>query len=275
MAKKKNLIKFTKMQASGNDFIVLENLDKKMNTSLLKDLAVKLCKRKFGIGADGMLVWEKFKGFDGSMRVFNPDGSEPEMCGNGARCFALYLNKKLRKNRLIIKTKGAVVFCNVKDNLVSIKMPDVKEIKSNIKLSSNSKKFLGNFLNTGVPHVVIFSKNVKKLNIQKYAPPIRFNTRLFPQGTNVNFVEKISANHILVRTYERGVEEETYSCGTGMVASSIVLVLKSKKEGSHTVIAENVYGQQVKVNIRNKGNNFFDIWLEAEAHFVYEGVLLE
>lgn len=271
---KKEGLRIVKMQSSGNDFIIIENPDKKIPTNILKELAHRLCRRRMSVGADGLLVWEKYKGLDGLMRIFNPDGSEPKMCGNGARCFALFLARKFNKNDIIFKTHSSVVFSNVKDSTVSIKMPDVKALKT-LKVKSKSRTFSVDSLNTGVPHAVIFVKGVEKFDVLKYAPPIRYNLSLFPEGANVDFAEKTGDSTVRVRTYERGVEDETLSCGTGAVASSIVFARKFSKKEIHSVKVKTSSGEYVSSSFRNKGDNFFDIWLESEAHFIYEGNISE
>lgn len=269
---KKEGLEFTKMQTSGNDFIILDNFNKKFDTKRLKELSRLLCGRKFSIGADGLLVWERYKGFDGLMRIFNPDGSEPKMCGNGARCFALYLSKKLKKQRIVFKSPSSPIFAHIKENFVSIKMPDVRNIKLDIKLKIKGKSFLLDFLNTGVPHAVIFARNIDKMDISKYAPPIRYNLGLFPEGTNVDFVEKKSKNILYMRTYERGLEDETFACGTGAVASSIIYALRFTKEEVHNIEVRTKSGENLNISLKNKGMNFFDIWLKSPANFVYQGI---
>ncbi len=269
----KKALEFIKMSASGNDFILIKNLDKTFDTKKLKDLAKKMCHRNKGIGADGLLVWEKYKGFDGFMRIFNPDGTEPKMCGNGARCFAFWLTDQLKKERLVIKTQSSPIFAQkVSEDLIRIKMPDPQDIRLNLKFKIKSKVFNADFINTGVPHTVIFTQNLQNLNILDIAPVIRYNKMFGNEGTNVDFAQVLGKNKILVRTYERGVEDETYSCGTGNVAVSLLYVLKFiKKDSAHQIKVVNKYKDSQTVYFKNKGRNFFDIWLEGKVNLICEG----
>ena len=265
-------ISFAKMVATGNDFIVVDNRGRKLNN--LKSLAQKLCNRKIGIGADGLLVIEKSKRADVKMRIFNPDGSEPEMCGNGARCFALYAGRHgLNKNRFRIQTKSGILDAQIaKHSIVKIKMTDPKNIKQDIALKINKRNMKVSFINTGVPHAVIFVSGLDKIGIVDIGRDIRFHKRFLPKGANVDFIEVVSSNVIKMRTYERGVEDETLACGTGAVASAIILDLKlAKKNGKKTV---NVVtkGGKLKIYFTRTNHVVKDTWLEGEAKIVYKGV---
>ena len=213
-------IKFTKMVASGNDFIITEVRN-------LSELARQICDRKYGIGADGLLQLEKSKKSDIRMRIFNADGSEAEMCGNGARCAALYLGKK----KVSLETKAGIIKSEVNKDNVKIKLTEPKSIKLDIPIKLGSRILKANFADTGVPHAVIFVEGLERIDVTGLGRAIRYHKQFSPKGANVNFVEIISKDLIKIRTYERGVEDETLACGTGSVASAIISSIKLKKTG--------------------------------------------
>ncbi len=259
------------MVASGNDFVIVEG---HQLTKLPghQALARNICDRKYGIGADGLLLLERSQRADVRMRIFNADGSEAEMCGNGARCAALYTkNQKPRtKGQILIETRAGIIESQVGDDIVGIRLTDPKGIKLGIPLKIDSRTIKAGFINTGVPHAVIFVEGLDKINIVDLGRQIRYHREFFPQGANVDFVEVVSNNAIKVRTYERGVEDETLACGTGSVASALLtaykLELTARSVGVHTKSAE-----VLKVSLDRVGNNFRNVWLEGKARIVYKG----
>ena len=270
------IINFTKMVASGNDFIVAEVRSQKSEVRSLSILAKKFCDRKFGIGADGLLFLEKSKIADIRMRVFNVDGSEAEMCGNGARCVALYSAREQRtdyrvQKKVKIETKAGIIESQVSGENVRIKLTDPKDIKLNIPIRINNRSLKVNFINTGVPHTVIFVEGLDKIDVVTLGRQIRYHKAFAPRGTNVDFAEVLSNNYIKVRTYERGVEDETLACGTGAVASALLttynLQLTTKKINVHPKS-----GEILKVYFDRQDGNFKNVWLEGKVKIVYTGV---
>lgn len=255
---------FTKMVASGNDFIVLEG--KKPVAASYRNLALAMCDRKFGIGADGVLVLEKSRIADIKMRIFNADGSEAEMCGNGARCAALYTGKK----KLALETKAGIINAEVKGNNVRVKLTDPAGIKLGVPVKLNNRAIKANFINTGVPHAVIFVQGLDDIDVDNLGRQIRYHKAFAPGGTNVNFIEVLDNNSIRIRTYERGVEGETLACGTGSSASALILAL-TINTGSR-VNVHTASGEVLKVFFNKYGNEFSDVWLEGRARIVYKGV---
>ena len=256
-----NKINFTKMVASGNDFIVVEKLPHQVS---LRKLAREICDRKFGIGADGMLLISKAGLSAISMRIFNADGSEARMCGNGARAVALYAAKK----NIDIKTKAGIIKAKVNGDNIRIKLTEPKGLKLDIPVRLGERILRVNFINTGVPHVVIFVSGVEKINVEDLGRYIRNHKIFSPQGTNVNFVEVLNNNSIKVRTYERGVEDETLACGTGSAASALIFGLKAQAD------KVNVYtqgGEILKVYFNKLKNNFSGVWLEGRAKIICKG----
>ncbi len=265
-------LNFTKVVGSGNDFIIIKLANSR--TRELANLAAEICDRKYGAGADGMLVLEKSKIADIKMRIFNADGSEAEMCGNGARCAALWASENLkpRTKNLKIETKAGIIESILNKNSVRIKLTDPKAIKLDIPLKvseANGRLIRVNFINTGVPHAVIFVNGIDNLDVVNIGGSIRRNARFAPSGTNVNFVEIKGSNLIRIRTYERGVEDETLACGTGSAAAALVFALKNNLE--ELVRVKTQSGEQLKVYFKKEGNKFQDVWLEGSAKIVYKG----
>ena len=278
--KKTKEIEFCKVQASGNDFILVDRRKKpKLN---YRKIAAKICTRKLGIGADGLLAIETSRKAEFKMRIFNADGSEAEMCGNGARCVGLW--SELMKAH---KKKGQVRFDTIAGSLeakitkpkgdsasVSIKMTDPSRAQFDISLRVLGRTLKINYINTGVPHAVVFVEGLDKIDVAGIGRAIRFHKRFKPAGANVNFVEVRGVNSIRVRTYERGVEAETLACGTGAVASAIISSLRLEAPKLHNklkVLTQS--GEALGVYFNRHKNKVSDAWLEGKADLVYRGKL--
>lgn len=265
-------INFTKMVASGNDFIVIKN-DHKLKAAGLKPLAINLCDRKYGAGADGLLVLKGSKIAAVKMRVFNADGSEAEMCGNGARCAAFYIGsgRKTINSGFKIETKAGIIESKLNKNNVFIKLTDPKGIKLDIPITIDGRLLKVNFINTGVPHAVVFVEGLEKINIVDLGRRIRFHKIFAPKGTNADFVEVMSDDLIKIRTYERGVEDETLACGTGSVAAALIVNYKLQIAGQKRINVQTKSGEILKVYFTKTDIGFKDVWLEGKAERVYEG----
>jgi len=261
-------IQFTKAVATGNDFVIIDN--RSGNAGSLSTLAKKLCDRRKAIGADGLLVIEPSKKADFKMRIFNPDGSEAEMCGNGSRCAALFAaSKKIAKNKMTIETLAGTLDADVKDDIVKVKLTDPKDIKWNFCLMINKCPYKVNFVDTGVPHVVHFTDDLEKVDVLNIGSHIRNHDEFSPEGTNADFVKVVNRHTIKIRTYERGVEDETLACGTGAVASAIISAEAEKMASPVTVVTHG--GEKIKVYFKMIGGNFRNVYLEGKAQLVYEG----
>ncbi len=254
-------LKFTKMVGSGNDFIIIEGKP----SGGLPGLAKTLCDRKLGIGADGLLLLDKCKDADLSMRIFNADGSEAQMCGNGARCAAFLSGKP--KARL--RTAAGVIRAEVCGSQVKIQLTTPKDIKLDIPLIINARLLKVNFINTGVPHVVIFVSGIDDLDLKSIGRSIRNHQKFSPEGTNVNFVEEKERNIIRIRTYERGVEDETLACGTGSTAAALIFALKNNLDDLINVKTQS--GEILKVSFQKEDGEFRKVWLEGSVRIVYKG----
>lgn len=213
-------IPFWKYSANGNDFLIIEEV---ASSHLDSEDIIKICKRHFGVGADGILLLGKAPDVDGTMRIFNADGGEAEMCGNGLRCLGTHLDRKssVKKDFYRIRTLQHTYDVRKIHGKMAVAMSEKRDVNS-VDLSAFKdfeKKF---FVNTGVPHLVLLHENVRSLNLKETAPFYRHHA-LFPRGTNVNFVEVTGDKKAYVRTFERGVEDETHSCGTGLTATAHAL----------------------------------------------------
>ncbi len=217
-----------KVSASGNDFIVLLNLDQKFTEKEGTFIAKALCREKFSISADGFIMLEKPTHPQAHIawRFYNSDGSIAEMCGNGARAIARFLQEhSLVPNPFYLQTLAGLIYAEVKGKRVKISLGHPKNLKLNLVLKTNYDLFLAHFVNTGVPHTVLFWEDVDSAPLEKIGPLIRHHEFFQPAGTNVNFVEivkKDSKSSLKIRTYERGVEKETLACGTGACASAYI-----------------------------------------------------
>jgi diaminopimelate epimerase len=260
-------IDFTKMVASGNDFVVTDVQSKNSKVKSLNNLARKICDRKYGVGADGLLVLEKSGVADIRMRIFNADGSEAEMCGNGARCVALWAKSKVIK----IETKAGIIDAEVKGESVKIKLTNPKDIKLDIPIRINNRPLKVNFINTGVPHTVIFVEGLDKIDVPNLGRQIRFHGKFAPAGTNVDFAQVLNRSSIKVRTYERGVEDETLACGTGAVASALLYAMRYPLYATRRVNVVTKSGETLKVYFEKVRNKFSDVWLEGKAGIAYKG----
>ena len=266
------MIKFTKAVATGNDFIIVDNRAGGMKGKGLAQFAKKACDRKRAIGADGVLVIERSKKCDFKMRIFNPDGSEAEMCGNGSRCAALFAAvKKIASPEMTIETLAGILDAAVKGDTVKVKLTDPKDIKWNFCLMINKCPFEVNFVDTGVPHVIHFTDDLEKVDVMNIGSHIRHHGEFSPEGTNADFVKVINRHTIKIRTYERGVEDETLACGTGAVASAIISA-EVEKMGS-PVTVETQSGEKVKVYFEIIDGNFRNVYLEGKAQLVFDGEL--
>ncbi|OKY77881.1 MAG: Diaminopimelate epimerase, DapF [Candidatus Methanohalarchaeum thermophilum] len=270
------MIDFTKMHGNGNDFILINEFEtKKVVEENKSEFAKKYCDRKFGIGADGVLFLQPSREYDFKMRIFNSDGTEANMCGNGIRCIAKFaLDQEItQKSKLAIETNSGPLNVETRENKkfwakVNMGKPQFKRNKIPAKgegtfLEQKIDQYSVSAVNTGVPHAVIFRKNINNLDIEKEAPKIRYNEK-FPEGANVNYVKVLNENKIKVRTYERGIESETLSCGTGSVASAAISKKLDKTKGN-TI---NVITKGGKLNIIFKNQ---EAYMEGPAKTVFKG----
>ncbi|WP_111708632.1 diaminopimelate epimerase [Lutibacter citreus] len=252
-------VHFYKYQGTGNDFIMIDNRDlsfPKENVNLINSL----CDRRFGVGADGLILLEPSKKEDFTMVYFNADGNEGSMCGNGGRClvaFAKQLNI-IDENTTFDAIDG-LHHATIKNGIVSLKMIDVNTIQVSEEYS---------FLNTGSPHHISFCDNVSNINVKELGAQIRYGAPYFKEGTNVNFAEKTNSNSFKVRTYERGVEDETLACGTGVTA--VAIAAHKTNITTNNQIKLEVLGGNLEVSFDVNENTYTNVYLTGPAKFVFE-----
>ena len=238
------MVTFTKMHGLGNDYICINCLENILAENKLPQIARYMCNRNFGIGADGLILVQESTIADIKMRIFNKDGSEAEMCGNGIRCFAKYVydNRIIDKQTISIETKAGVKLIRLKvlngevqeaqvdmgrpifDDIKNISVQNNYRIPISVNIKVDDTRFIGNYVSMGNPHLVIFVNNVENIDIEKWGPAIE-NMKCFPNKINVEFVQALGRNTLKIRTWERGVGE-TYACGTGSCASFCIAYYK-------------------------------------------------
>ncbi|MEO6883164.1 MAG: diaminopimelate epimerase [Bacteroidia bacterium] len=252
---------FYKYQGTGNDFILIDNrelLFSRKNNLLVK----KLCDRRFGIGADGLMLLQNKLNYDFEMVYYNADGNESSMCGNGGRCISAFAKKLgLVKESVHFHAIDGAHESIILEDKIRLKMNDVLNIEENENYC---------FLNTGSPHYVKFVKDVAHFDVYENGNKIRNSDAFKKEGTNVNFLEKQN-EELFVRTYERGVEDETFSCGTGVTAAALVAAQKNIFSNANYCDVKTLGGKLRVYFKKNKDNSFTDIWLEGAADFVYKG----
>lgn len=251
-------MKFYKYQGTGNDFVMIDNRDlsfPKQDSALVK----KICDRRFGVGGDGLILLENHPEYDFQMVYYNADGNESTMCGNGGRClvaFAHFLG--IFDQKCCFNAIDGLHEAEIRGNIVKLKMIDVPHIQ---QMGEDYE------LNTGSPHFVRYVEDVEQLNVYQNGYNIRYSPTYHQQGINVNFVSKISDDEIFVRTYERGVEDETYSCGTGVTASCLTFM----QNFSVNEVRVKTLGGNLKVYAEKAENGYQNIWLEGPTEQVFEG----
>jgi len=258
------LLDFHKYEGAGNDFILLDDRSGSF-PSINHDLVKQLCDRRFGIGADGLMLLRKVQGYDFSMVYYNADGRESTMCGNGGRCITAFAHKLgiIQRNARFLAADGEHLAELMSDNYVRLNMTDVADIETGPDYY---------YLNTGSPHYVRFTAGLAELDVFAAGRAIRYNERFRQEGTNVDFVEDLG-DHLFVRTYERGVENETLACGTGVVASVICACLHRGTDKISCNMPVKVMGGLLQVSLNRMDKLFSDIWLEGPATYVYKGVI--
>ena len=257
------VLKFSKYHGNGNDFIIIDNR-RQIFPDNSQALINRLCNRNFGVGADGLMLLEESGDFDFHMIYFNSDGREGSMCGNGGRCIVHFARElAIVKDTAIFSGIDGIHEASFDDRgLVHLKMQDVDKIE---------KDGMAFILDTGSPHYVIFADSIAGMDVVKAGRMIRFSDRYKENGINVNFVQRAS-DHILIRTYERGVENETLACGTGSVAAALASVIDSPSKGES--IKTETRGGMLEVRFRRTGRlSFSDIWLTGPAKHVFEGIV--
>lgn len=265
-------IQFTKMSGSGNDFVIIDNRVPVMDDSKKVDFVKRVCDRKMSVGADGVIFVENSDKADIKWDFYNDDGSSAEMCGNGGRCVARYaVEKGIASDELTLETVAGIIAAKVDGAMVRVKLTAPENLQQNIVAELNGSSYQIDSLNTGVPHAIIYSDNVDNVNVKEVGNGIRFHDAFAPSGTNVNFVEKVGDHELKIRTYERGVEDETLACGTGTVAAALLSSYKNLVKPP--VKVETRGGEVLKVDFDPANGS--DVYLEGLTRIAFEGTLGE
>ena len=266
-------LRFTKMNGAGNDFVVIDNRSRQF--SLDGKTIARLCDRHRGVGADGLLAVEPADGqADFRMRYYNADGGEAEMCGNGARCFARYSARLMPEKpaSLSFETQAGVITAKHEGDLVSLDMGRPTDHRAPQVFDLGGASHEIHFLNTGVPHAVVFVSDVEKVDVQNLGRTIRRHEAFEPKGTNANFAQALDKNHLVVRTYERGVEGETLACGTGVCAAALLHALATGAASPVHVTVRG--GDTMRVDFtQDADGSFASAKLTGPADFVFDGVI--
>jgi len=267
-------IPFSKMNGSGNDFILIDNRQGIVNADRLGDFVPRVCARKVSVGADGVILIEPSQRVDFRWRFFNADGSEAEMCGNGGRCAARFAAMQgIASPRLSFETLAGIIAAEVSGTRVKLQMVQPKDLALDLEVKIEDRNHRLHMINTGVPHAVEFVEEVSGIAVKEWGRMIRFHPRFQPAGTNADFVQVMDRGHLKVRTYERGVEDETLACGTGAVASALIAAAKGLADSP--VEIETTGGEVLNIFFQSRGDSFEKVFLEGDTRVAYEGSLWE
>jgi diaminopimelate epimerase len=263
---------FVKMHGGGNDFVLMDHRQHLIPEAEHRRFAKRVCAPKVGVGADGLILIEDSPRADFRWRFYNADGSEAEMCGNGARCAARFaVMHNLAGPRLTFETLAGLIEAEVQDRQVRVTMVGVGDLRLHLSIPLNRGPVAGHFLRVGVPHVAVPVDDLEEAPVQEWGRDIRFHQMFAPQGTNANFIRVTGPHALEVRTYERGVEDETLACGTGAVASALIsasLGLVSSPVAVHTR-----GGEILTVSFDMVGDKLTRVFLQGDALVVYQGEL--
>jgi len=268
------LISFWKMSGSGNDFIIIDNRGLSLQIVDLPEFVRRVCRRKISVGADGLFLIEPSRVADFKWRFFNSDGSVAEMCGNGARCVArfAYLNG-IAGRIMSFETLAGIVSAEVIGDHVKVKLTDPSPLEARRKIMLDGREFDLDCIDTGVPHAVCFVEALDRCSVTQQGREIRRHEFFQPRGTNADFACVLGRQLMKVRTYERGVEDETLACGTGVVAAVLAAAGRNLVDSPVDVTVQS--GETLRVYFSRRGDGFEEIYLEGNTKMVYQGLLFE
>jgi diaminopimelate epimerase len=265
-------LRFHKMSGAGNDFVVIDNRQGRLQGNL-NAFAAAVADRKRGVGADGVLLLEPSPRKDFRMRYFNADGSEADMCGNGGRCIARFatlvgaVGNDMEFENLAGDFRASVLA----DGQVNLQMTQPHSMELNLSLPIEGVVLKGHFLNTGVPHVVVPVEDVEAVDVVGWGRQLRYHTRFAPKGSNANFVQVTGPASLKIRTYERGVEDETLACGTGSVAAAILMARLGEVQSPVKVVTRG--GDTLSVSFKLEGDKATEVFLKGGAEVTFVGTL--
>jgi diaminopimelate epimerase len=273
-------IPFMKLSGSGNDFILVDNRRGIVDGKRAGALAARICAHRMSVGGDGLILIERSKKAHFRWRLFNADGSEAEFSGNGARCASRFAYlKKIAPKQMRFETLAGMIEAEMvssvkggKPEAVKVRFPDPRGLRLNLNVAVNGTTRTAHFLDTGVPHCVYLVDDPDKTDVVGVGRPTRYHDLFKPAGTNVNFIKVLDPHRIRIRTYERGVEDETLACGTGSIASALLASLVAKVESPVTLVPQS--GLELTVYFDARGESFTNVYLQGDARAVYEGRIL-
>ncbi|SDP57477.1 diaminopimelate epimerase [Desulforhopalus singaporensis] len=267
-------IAFEKMSGTGNDFVIIDNREGLIPLEQHPELAKKVCQRKFSVGADGLILLKNSDKADIGWDFYNADGSVAEMCGNGSRCAAKFAHSHgIAGKKMKLETIAGVVemeICNG-DQAVRVKMPQPFDFRVGLSISLDDVEYPVTYVNTGVPQAVIFVSE-DNVPVKKWGRKVRFHQLFEPKGTNANFVQVLDKGLLKVRTYERGVEDETMACGTGAVAAALISAMQKDMDSPIEVITSG--GERLTILFDLQDGPVADnVFLQGPAKLIYTGEL--
>jgi diaminopimelate epimerase len=267
-------IEFWKMNGSGNDFVLIDNREGRIREEQMRTLVTRVCRRRESVGADGLIFVIPSERHDFGWRFFNADGSEAEMCGNGGRCVARFaFFKGIAGPKMTFGTLAGPVSAEVNGRMVKVLMPKPHGLRKDVELPLQEGWLHADFVNTGVPHTVVQVRELSTLPVFEQGRFIRTHPIFSPAGTNANFMSVKGRDGIEIRTYERGVEDETLACGTGAIASALVAAARGMVASPVKVKTRG--GDVLTIHFRGEGDHFQEVWLEGSTAFVYRAELHE
>lgn len=267
-------IEFWKMSGSGNDFILIDNRDGQIKEAEMGRLVVSACRRKESVGADGAIFVVGSDRYDFGWRFFNADGGEVEMCGNGGRCVSRFAYLKgVAGPKMTFETLAGPISAEVKGRLVKVLMPRPSKLSLDLDLDHQQGWKSCDFINTGVPHVVVGVEELSTHPVKKQGRAVRYHSRFSPEGTNANFMKRVGPNDLEIRTYERGVEDETLACGTGAIACALVASIREMIDSPVRVRTRG--GEQLTIHFKREHGSFEQVWLEGNTSVIYQAQLHE
>ena len=268
------MIEFYKMSGSGNDFIIIDNRDLSLNVGDLPAFARKVCSRKISVGADGILLIEPSKTANFKWQFFNSDGSVAEMCGNAARCVARYAYlRTIAPKKMSFETFVGIISAEVNNNVVKVRLTDPSPLRIAQTIILNCRECILDCIDTGVPHAVAFVDSVETCAVVGTGRQIRNHEHFAPRGANADFAEVLNRHKMKVRTYERGVEDETLACGTGVVASVLAAAGRGLVETPVDVTVHS--SETLRIYFTRQDDRFCEIYLEGKVKIIYHGFLFE
>jgi len=265
-------IEFWKMSGSGNDFILIDNRENKISEAEMSHLVKMACRRRESVGADGMIFIGPSRSCDFAWKFFNADGGEVELCGNGGRCAARFaLLKGIAGPEMTFETLAGPIQALVKERRVKLQMPDPKDLQQDIDLPLETGGMVVDFVNTGVPHIIVYTEDLDSYPVAEQGKAIRYHRFYAPEGTNANFMRVLSRDRIELRTYERGVEDETLACGTGAIAASVAA---SARNLVHSPVRVKTWGgEELVIHFQTDKGVYDHVWLEGNTSIIYKAQL--